>query len=102
VKTVLILEMRRNISNLRCAVLSLLLAFGAAMLMLAMADKGHLSDSVILVLSPGYILGSLASEHVRGFGRSLQIFGWTAFSTNLLYSGAIFFGVLSILANRRK
>jgi hypothetical protein len=52
VKTVLILEMRRNISNLRCAVLSLLLAFGAAMLMLAIADKGHLSDSVILVLSP--------------------------------------------------
>jgi len=87
--------------HIRRAVGSLILALPMAGLMIGLADKGHLPGRSIYLLSPGYVLGILASQQARSFGESLQEFGITALSVNLIYWSLILFGLFSLLARAR-
>jgi len=66
------------------------------------ADKGHLPSSVVLVLAPGYMLGSFISVQIHSFSAALEVFGYTSLSVDLIYWSSICFGLLSLLARTKE
>lgn len=66
------------------------------------ADKGHLPGFIVLMLAPGYVIGSFISMQVHSFGEALQIMGYTSLSVDLIYWSSIFFGLFSVWARTRE
>jgi len=63
------------------------MSFFLACMSIAIADHPATPQFVRYLLSPGYVLGlRLMSGH--SFLDALSVFGWTAFSVNMLYFGA--------------
>src|ERR1035437_4125968 len=83
------------------AVGSLLLAFPLACFMIGLADKTQLPEPLMYFLSPGYVIGSLATDHPMSLGAALEVSGWISLSVNLVYWSSIFFGLLSLRARSR-
>lgn len=82
--------------------LSLFLACCVALLMEGIADKGNLPRAIIVLVSPGYVLGSFLSLRVHSFGAALQVMGYTSLSVDLIYWSSIFFGLFSLINRMRK
>ena len=78
------------------AVGSLLLAFPITLFVGIIADKGHLPGPVSFLLSPGYVVGLLATQNVSDFGKSLSESMLIWFSVDLVYWSSILFGLLSL------
>ena len=79
--------------------LSLFLAGLIALPLEGIADKGHLPGFIVLMLAPGYVIGSFISMQVHSFGEALQIMGYTSLSVDLIYRSSIFFGLFSVWAS---
>ena len=66
------------------------------------ADKGHLPGSLVFLLSPGYVLGLLATQHVNNFGEALNESMLMWLSVDLIYWSSILFGLFSLRARGKK
>jgi hypothetical protein len=86
----------------RRAIASLLVAFPIACFAIALADKPNFLGHLVYLVSPGYPLGSLATEHVSNFGNALSEDMSISLSVNEIYWSGILFGIFSLLAKSKK
>lgn len=69
------------------------LSFPLACASIAIADHQTTPEFVRYIVSPGYLLGlRLMSGH--NFFDALSVFGWVAFSVNMVYFGLVILAVL--------
>jgi hypothetical protein len=80
----------------------LLLAFPVTFLVGGIADKGHLPGPLVFLLSPGYVLGSLATAHVNSFSKALNEFMLIELSVDLFFWSSVLFGLFSLRSRNNK